>query len=105
AYAHSFGGFVAGMVVLTIGEMFVWPAVPTVAFQLAPKGREGFYQGFVNSTATGGRMLGPLAGGMLVDTYGMPMLFIVMIGLFIISILTTVVYDHKLKEKKVPIEV
>lgn len=105
AYAHSFGGFVAGMVVLTIGEMFVWPAVPTVAFQLAPRGREGFYQGFVNSTATGGRMLGPLAGGMLVDTYGMPMLFIVMIGLFIISILTTVVYDHKLKEKKVPIEV
>lgn len=104
AYAHSFKGFVVGMIILTIGEMFVWPAVPTVAFQLAPKGREGFYQGFVNSTATGGRMLGPLAGGMLVDTYGMPMLFIVMIGLFIISFLTTFIYDHNLKEKKAAIE-
>ncbi|WML54392.1 MFS transporter [Neobacillus sp. PS3-12] len=104
AYAHSFKGFVVGMIILTIGEMFVWPAVPTVAFQLAPKGREGFYQGFVNSTATGGRMLGPLAGGMLVDTYGMPILFIVMIGLFIISFLTTFIYDHNLKEKKLPLK-
>jgi MFS family permease len=104
ANAHSFMGFVVGMVILTIGEMFVWPAVPTVAFQLAPKGREGFYQGFVNSTATGGRMIGPLAGGMLVDTYGMSMLFIVMIGLFIISIFTTFIYDHNLKEKKAAIE-
>jgi MFS family permease len=104
ANAHAFTGFVVGMVILTIGEMFVWPAVPTVAFSLAPKGREGFYQGVVNSMATGGRMLGPLAGGMLVDTYGMPMLFIVMIGLYIISILTTFVYDHNLKEKPVTIE-
>jgi MFS family permease len=104
ANAHSFSGFVVGMIILTIGEMFVWPAVPTVAFNLAPKGREGFFQGIVNSTATGGRMIGPLAGGILVDQYGMTMLFIVMIGLFIISIVTTVVFDHDLKEKNVTIE-
>ena len=64
------------MIILTIGEMFIWPAVPTVAFELAPKGREGFYQGIVNSTATGGRMVGPLLGGILVDLYSMSALFL-----------------------------
>jgi MFS family permease len=96
ANAHAFSGFVTGMVILTIGEMFIWPAVPTVAFNLSPKGREGYYQGIVNSTATGGRMIGPLGGGMLVDHYGMPMLYIVIVGIFVIAILTTLTYDHQL---------
>jgi MFS family permease len=99
AYAHAFSGFALGMVILTIGEMFFWPAVPTVAFNLAPKGKEGFYQGVVNSTATGGRMVGPLLGGMLVDFYGMNLLFTVLIGLIILSILTTLLYDHDLKKE------
>lgn len=43
--ASAFTGFLVAMIILTIGEMFIWPAVPTVAFSLAPKGREGFYQG------------------------------------------------------------
>ena len=30
--------------------MFVWPAVPTIANQLAPVGKQGQYQGFVNSS-------------------------------------------------------
>ncbi|RSD27820.1 MDR family MFS transporter [Mesobacillus subterraneus] len=97
AGAQVFSGFVVGMVILTIGEMLIWPAVPTIANDLAPKGREGFYQGIVNSTATGGRMLGPLMGGILVDLYGMPMLFAVLIALMFIGIFTTVVYDRKIK--------
>lgn len=98
ASAQEFSGFIAGMVILTIGEMLIWPAVPTIANSLAPKGREGFYQGIVNSTATGGRMVGPLMGGILVDLYGMPMLFSVLIGLIFIAIFTTIIYDKKLKE-------
>ncbi|MGV2941767.1 MDR family MFS transporter [Mesobacillus sp. LC4] len=98
AGAQAFSGFVAGMVILTIGEMLIWPAVPTIANDLAPKGREGFYQGIVNSTATGGRMIGPLMGGILVDLYGMPMLFAILIALMFIGIFTTVIYDRKLKE-------
>jgi MFS family permease len=77
--------------------MFIWPAVPTIAFDLAPKGREGFYQGIVNSTATGGRMIGPLLGGLLVDLYSMSALFYVLIGLFIIAAVTTLTYDRILK--------
>lgn len=104
--ATMFSGFLVGMIILTIGEMFIWPAVPTVAFDLAPQGREGFYQGIVNSTATGGRMIGPLLGGMLVDLYSMSVLFTVLIGLFIIAIVTTLLYDRRLKvETKVSAEV
>lgn len=102
----QFTGFLVAMVILTVGEMFVWPAVPTIANELAPKGREGFYQGIVNSMATGGRMLGPVVGGLLVDIYGMNMLFIVLIGLLVISVITTLVYDRKLKQvesKNVPV--
>jgi MFS family permease len=99
AKATAFSGFLVGMIILTIGEMFIWPAVPTVAFSLAPKGREGFYQGIVNSTATGGRMIGPLLGGILVDLYDMPMLFTVLISLFIMSIFTTVFYDRRIKSE------
>lgn len=99
ANSGSFSGFMAGMIILTAGEMLIWPAVPTIASELAPPGREGFYQGIVNSTATGGRMIGPLLGGILVDLYGMSMLFIILIGLFVISIGTTVVYDRSMKDR------
>ncbi|WP_042459848.1 MDR family MFS transporter [Neobacillus dielmonensis] len=95
--AVSFKGFFVAMIILTIGEMFVWPAVPTIAFDLAPKGREGFYQGIINSTATGGRMIGPLLGGVIVDLFSMRALFMMLIGLFLIAIAATVVYDRKLK--------
>ncbi|KAB2338896.1 MFS transporter [Cytobacillus depressus] len=98
--AHQFTAFLAGMIILTIGEMLVWPAVPTIANDLAPKGREGFYQGIVNSMATGGRMIGPLLGGILVDLYGMSMLFMIIIGLLVVSIFTTLAYDKKIKEKE-----
>ena len=100
ATAQQFTAFLTAMVILTIGEMLVWPAVPTIANALAPKGREGFYQGIVNSTATGGRMIGPLLGGILVDIYGIPMMFIVIIGLLVLSIFTTIVYDRKIKQSK-----
>jgi MFS family permease len=95
--ANSFSDFVLAMVVLTIAEMLVWPAIPTVAGNLAPEGREGFYQGFVNSTATAGRMVGPVLGGFIVDTAGVRQLFLMLIGFLLISIVTTVMYDRQLK--------
>ncbi|WP_078414088.1 MDR family MFS transporter [Priestia abyssalis] len=98
--AQQFSHFLAAMIVLTIGEMFVWPAVPTIASVLAPKGREGFYQGVVNSTATGGRMIGPLIGGILADYYNMNILFYVLIGFLVISMFTTIAYNRKLNKAK-----
>jgi MFS family permease len=100
ASAEKFMWFIASMTILTIGEMLIWPAVPTIADQLAPPGREGFYQGIVNSTATGGRMIGPVLGGLLVDIYGMSMLFTVLTALLVITIFTTIIYDRKIKTTK-----
>lgn len=100
AFAQDFSMFIIAMAILTIGEMFVWPAVPALANQLAPKGREGFYQGIVNSVATGGRMVGPLLGGVMVDLYDMPALFALITGLVSIAIITSLLYDRPLKREQ-----
>ncbi|MER2072093.1 MAG: MFS transporter [Psychrobacillus sp.] len=99
AFAEDYTMFVTAMVILTFGEMFVWPAVPTIASQLAPKGREGFYQGIVNSMATVGRMIGPLIGGVLVEAHGTPVMILILASLIFVSIITSLLYDIPLKKQ------
>lgn len=98
-FAQDFTMFAVAMVILTFGEMFFWPALPTIANQLAPKGRQGFYQGIVNSAATGGRMIGPLLGGFLVDRHGMTVMVIVMIICLAIAIIPGLLYDRPMKKQ------
>lgn len=98
SFAETFTMFIIGMVILTIGEMFVWPAVPTIANQLAPEGRLGVYQGIVNSTATLGRAIGPLFGGVIVDLYNMQIMFYAMIVLLVVSFFFLKIYDRRLVE-------
>lgn len=99
-FAEAFTLFAVSMAILTIGEMIVWPAIPTLANELAPKGRVGFYQGFVNSVSAAGRMIGPLLGGLIVDFYNIQLLFFLLLILFIIPYFTTHFYDHKLTKAK-----
>lgn len=99
--AGDFKMFAAAMVLLTLGEVFFSPVIPLIANQLAPEGKQGLYQGVVNSASTIGRMLGPLVGGVMVDVYGMQALMILLIGLLVIAILPCVVYDWHLKREKV----
>ncbi|MEY8626661.1 MFS transporter [Staphylococcus equorum] len=96
SFAEQFSVFMIGMIILTLGEMFVWPAVPTIANQLAPKGKEGAFQGYVNSAATVGKAFGPLIGGVLVDTFNMQAMFLSMIGLLFIAVFFLMIYDRKL---------
>ncbi|MDY0405060.1 MFS transporter [Virgibacillus sp. 179-BFC.A HS] len=98
--ADQFFLFVVAMVVLTIGEMLVWPAIPTLADEMAPKGRAGFYQGFVNSVAAAGRMLGPVLGGVVVDMYNIHVLFYILLGLMIIPFITTGLFDRGMRNKE-----
>ena len=100
AIAGDFKMFVAAMIILTLGEVFFTPVIPMVANKLAPKGKEGFYQGLVNSASTIGRMLGPLFGGMMVDHYGMQVLAIVIAGILIIAIIPCLLYDSPLRRSK-----
>ncbi len=92
--AGDFKMFAAAMVVLTLGEVFFSPAIPTVANKIAPKGKQGFYQGVVNSATTVGRMIGPLYGGIMVDLYGMQVLAIILTGILLIAIIPCLVYDR-----------
>ncbi|MGM8214875.1 MDR family MFS transporter [Bacillaceae bacterium W0354] len=100
--ADSFAHFVTGMVVLTIGEMLVWPAVPTIASDLAPKGRLGFYQGFVNSTGTAGKMIGPVFGGIIADNFPIHILFMTLIVLLVIPFIS--IWVLKAFQKKVELQ-
>jgi MFS family permease len=97
ADAADFSGFLAGMIILTVGEMLVWPGIPSIAAELAPAGRAGFYQGVVNSTATAGRMIGPLFGGLIVDVFHISILFYTLIVFLLFSFVLTQVYDRRLK--------
>ncbi|SFU52949.1 MFS transporter [Alicyclobacillus macrosporangiidus] len=67
---HTYPAFVAAMTVMTLGEVLAWPSVPAAIGQLAPLHRLGYLQGLVGSTATLGRMVGPIAGGWLFDHAG-----------------------------------
>lgn len=98
SFAGSFKMFIVSMVILTFGEMIVWPTIPTLASQLAPKGRDGFYQGIVNSAGTLGRMIGPFAGGVLVTIYDTQIMLLMLTSLMAITLITTMLYDKPLKK-------
>jgi len=91
--------FAVAMVILTIGEVIMWPAFLTLANELAPKGKAGFYQGLVNSIATIGKMVEPVFGGFIVDFYNIEALFFVIVGLLIIPFITIKIYDRNVQLK------
>lgn len=68
--------YIISMLILTLGEMLILPAVPAAAAQLAPKGKEGAYQGAVGGASSGGRMIGPFLGGMVFDHGGGSMVWV-----------------------------
>ncbi|WP_163655827.1 MFS transporter [Listeria sp. PSOL-1] len=86
--AESYRGFLMGMCLLTLGEMFAWPAIPTIAYQLAPIGRAGLYQGLVNGIATTARMLAPFLGAVAVEYFGgIKTLFVSVFALLILAMI------------------
>lgn len=97
AYAGDFKMFAAAMVILTLGEVFFTPVIPMIASQLAPIGKEGFYQGVVNSASTMGRVIGPLVGGIMVDMYDMKALALMLVVILLLSIVPCLLYDKRLK--------
>lgn len=100
SFAEQFTVFLIGMIILTFGEMFVWPAVPTIANYLAPEEKQGQYQGVVNSASTVGKAFGPLIGGVLVDTFNMSAMFIGIMFLLIVGIIFLSIFDKGLPKGK-----
>lgn len=99
SYAGTFKMFLVAMIIITFGEMFIWPVVPTIASLLAPKGKDGYFQGIISSFAAIGKMLGPLIGGILADAYGMHMMFILLIGFLVIAVIPFALYDLPQKKR------
>ena len=98
-FAKDFTMFAAAMVILTFGEVFFTPLIPMLANKLAPQGKQGFYQGLVNSATTIGRMIGPLLGGVMVDVYGIQMLMLLLTILLVLAVIPCLVFDRKLEVK------
>ncbi len=94
ASAKGFLTFLLAMSVLTIGEIFIWPAVPNIANMIAPPGKAGLFQGIASTAATCGRMVGPLFGSTLVLTYSFHALFIVLMAFMLIAIAATYLHDR-----------
>lgn len=78
---QTYSIFVAGMVLLSLGEMIIFPGVPAAVAAVSPPDRRGFLQGFISSAATAGRMVGPLAGGIVYDRFGFAPLLLLMTSL------------------------
>ncbi len=94
ANASGFTAFLVAMSVLTIGEIFIWPAVPNIANSIAPPGKAGLFQGIVSTAATCGRMVGPLFGSTLVLAYSFHGVFIVMMCLMLLAIVSTYLHNR-----------
>lgn len=74
-HATQYQNFVSAMIVLTLGEALVVPAIPAIVNQLSSYSAKGKYQGYVNAFSSLGRALGPLAGGLIIESISYSALF------------------------------
>jgi len=87
-----YGFYIVAMLILTLGEMLILPAVPASAAQLAPQGKNGAYQGIVGGATSGGRMIGPLMGGIMFDFGGGPSVWMLALTFMAASMIMFFIY-------------
>jgi MFS family permease len=73
--------FVSVMVIHGTATAVVHPVAMAYVGELAPKGQEGRYSGYINSALLGGIAGGPVLGGAIKDLFGMQTNFWAMAGL------------------------
>lgn len=84
--ANQLVTFVSVMVIHGTATAVVHPVAMAYVGELAPKGQEGRYSGYLNSALLGGIAGGPLLGGVIKDHLGMLANFWVMAGLSSIAL-------------------
>ncbi|TPR39090.1 MFS transporter [Apilactobacillus micheneri] len=87
-FMHSYLGFVISMIILTLGETSVIPAIPALVNELTPITVKGKYQGLTNAWASIGKAIGPLVGGIVIDISSYQLLFI---SSFAVCLITVVI--------------
>jgi len=96
--------FVVSMVLLTFGEMLLWPVIPASVARLSPPAMRGRLQGLILAGATVGRMLGPLLGGMLYDTLGYHTQISVMTCGLVVPVIAILVYERTCRAPGIQVE-
>ncbi|MBX6351880.1 MAG: MFS transporter [Thermoflavifilum sp.] len=92
--SHRYIAFISGMVLLTIGEVWAWPAVPAAMARVSPSERRGLVQGLTGAGATFGRMVGPVLGGWLYDRGDVHLLWTACSVFMIVPILLFLMYSR-----------
>lgn len=75
-FSHTYFCFVLGMAMLTFGEATAFPTIPAVINALTPEESKGRYQGFLNAFMSLGKALGPLSGGLVIESLSYRGLFL-----------------------------
>lgn len=86
--------YMLAMLILTLGEMLIFPAVPAAAAQIAPERKTATYQGIAAGAASGGRVLGPLFGGFVFDYWGSQSTWILALGFLVIAFFAFFLYQR-----------
>lgn len=87
-WAHRYVDFVIAMIILTVGEATAFPTIPAIVNDLSPVEVKGKYQGLTNAFSSAGKALGPLFGGLIIESISYHALFGVCAAAIIIVDLT-----------------
>lgn len=98
-FAKTYPTFVLAMVILTIGEATALPTIPALVNVLTPVEAKGRYQGLIQSYASAGRAIGPLFGGMIIETTSYTALFVIATVAVLVVLAATVVLWNALHGK------
>ena len=75
ALASEFAALLAGRVLQGIGAALTWSCAPALSTSLYPESERTRVLGFYSAAIALGAALGPLAGGVLVERFGWPVVF------------------------------
>ncbi|HHT7189014.1 TPA: MDR family MFS transporter [Bacillus cereus] len=83
-FADNWTLFIVGMVVFSLGEIFVFPMMSAIVEMIAPAHQKATYLGVMQFQNLGG-FLGPVLGGWLIIHFA-PQLYLLMVGLCLVVI-------------------
>ncbi|MED1045108.1 MFS transporter [Bacillus mycoides] len=84
-FADNWTLFIVGMVVFSLGEIFVFPMMSAIIEMIAPAHQKATYLGVMQFQNLGG-FLGPVLGGWLIIHFA-PQLYLLMVGLCLVVII------------------
>ena len=98
--AHAYWMFILSMVIVTVGEVCLFPTIPTVVDKLSSISEKGKYQGQIGIAASLGHAIGPLLGGLVIERFSYGILFTLMaIGVLLSEFRIVICRQLKLKSR------